>query len=101
MNTQKGVCYICGRHCKTDVHHIIEGNGNRSISEQEGLKVNLCRECHTNIHSNTSDEWIYFKDHLRKEAQAVWIVRYEEENPDKNIFQVIDEFRRLFGKSYL
>ena len=42
---RKGVCYLCKRHTYTHEHHIFDG-ANRSQSEEYGLKVHLCVECH-------------------------------------------------------
>lgn len=92
---------MCGRRGQCDVHHIFEGTANRRISEQEGLKIYLCRDCHHNLHCNNSPEWEHIRKHLKAESEATWIVEYEENHPEKNIFEVVDEFRRLFGKSYL
>jgi len=43
-------CYKCGRTA-CEWHHIIHGTkGNKKLSEQYGLMVPLCRECHTKVH---------------------------------------------------
>lgn len=41
----KGRCYLCGKFCRTEEHHIF-GAANRKRSEKYGLKVDLCRACH-------------------------------------------------------
>ncbi|MFQ7878010.1 hypothetical protein [Enterocloster sp.] len=41
------VSYICGRGGKLHKHHIFGGNPNREHSEQYGLTVHLCPDCHT------------------------------------------------------
>ena len=43
---QKGRCYICGRYTQTENHHIFFGKGNRILSDDYGLTVFLCPECH-------------------------------------------------------
>lgn len=38
-------CFICGRECRTERHHIF-GGSNRKKSEKYGLVVDLCHDCH-------------------------------------------------------
>ena len=40
-------CFLCGRnrHANLEWHHIF-GGPNRRLSEEDGLKVLLCAECH-------------------------------------------------------
>ncbi len=45
LGSRKGRCYLCGRYTQTEEHHIF-GGPNRTLSEQYGLKVDLCLECH-------------------------------------------------------
>ena len=105
MDTRKGECYLCGRIGHTDEHHIFEGTANRKISEQEGLKVWLCPECHNlgkdSIHmSPKSDRAIK----LKKDAQKRWEWKYREAHSEYGNSAVIMariEFKRLFGKSWL
>lgn len=40
-------CYLCGRQTWLERHHIMSGTANRRLSEQYGLWVWLCHECHT------------------------------------------------------
>lgn len=44
LGSRKGRCYLCGRYTQTEEHHIF-GGPNRTLSEQYGLKVDLCLEC--------------------------------------------------------
>lgn len=52
LNSQKGICYLCARLNgdysikQTEEHHILFGAGQRVISEENGLKVDLCIEHH-------------------------------------------------------
>ena len=81
-------CYVCG-YPYVEVHHIFYGTANRKISDKYGYVVPLCREHHTGstgVHFNK-----VFDMHLRKIAQK----HFEAEYGDRN------EFRRVFGKSYL
>ena len=45
LGSRKGRFYLCGRYAQTEEHHIF-GGPNRKLSEEYGLKVDLCRECH-------------------------------------------------------
>lgn len=105
MNTIKGECYLCGRHGYTEEHHVFEGTSNRSISEQEGLKVWLCPECHRvgnySIHMDPGSEMAI---KLKKDAQKIWEWKYREEHKEYGNSALMTarlEFLRLFGKSYL
>lgn len=105
MDTRKDECYLCGRNGHMEEHHIFEGSSNRKISEQEGLKVWLCPECHRlgkdSIHMNPSSERAI---QLKKEAQKKFEWKYREEHPEygnSSLMMARLEFRRLFGKSWL
>lgn len=91
LKTQKGVCYICVnlngdyRQQYTEEHHIIFGSGQREISEAEGLKVNLCKKHHEEIHSKRET-----RELLCKIAQE----EYEQTHTR-------EEWRSRFKKNYL
>lgn len=52
LKSRKGVCYLCAklhgdyRTKVTEEHHVLYGSGQRTPSEGEGLKVDLCIEHH-------------------------------------------------------
>ena len=98
MNTQKGVCYLCGMTVPTESHHCLHGTANRRIAEKEGLKVWLCRNCHTKVHRNK-----VWDTSLEQMAQRVWEDNFKKDYPYKNHADEAarEAFRRLFGKSYL
>ena len=83
-------CYVCKTTCNLHDHHIIYGTSNRKNSEKYGLKVWLC-----GMHHNLSSAGVHFnKDldlHLKKLAQE----HFESKIGTRN------EFRSIFGKSYL
>ena len=83
------VCYICGRGGKLHKHHIFGGNPNRERSEQYGLTVHLCPDCHTEgkdaVHKDAE-----IMEALHKIGQAA----FEREHTR-------EEFMRIFGKNYL
>lgn len=70
----------------TDSHHCLGGN-KRKLAEQDGLKVNLCRECHRKLHDNL---W-HFRD-LQQEAEQRWL--------DYNNAS-IEDFIKRYGKNFI
>ena len=107
MPTDRDTCYICG--CFLDTwnrheHHIFYGSANRKISEREGLKVFLCKECHTQgkhaVHRRPNKG---YDEMLRKDAQTLWEERYINAHPyEENAKETAREaFIALFGRSYL
>ena len=43
---QPGICYLCGSRQRIEDHHIFFGTGGRTKSEEYGMKVHLCADCH-------------------------------------------------------
>lgn len=78
------VCIECGGR-GTQTHHCIFGK-NRKWSEKYGLKIRLCNECHYRLHNQ--DEQLAMK--YRKMAQEAFEASHSR-----------DEFRKIFGRSYL
>lgn len=85
------VCYLCGRHCWLEEHHVYNGNPNRRLSEKYGLKVWLCHWCHNEppngVHFNAKAN-----THLKETAQQKAMEYYGWTK---------DQFRKIFGKNYL
>lgn len=84
------MCYMCGCWKNIEEHHIFFGTGLRSISEENGLKVHLCMECHRtgpNAVHNCKEVNLYFK----KIAQQA----YESQKGSR------EDFIKLIGKNYL
>jgi len=79
-------CFICGRQGELDEHHCISGNSNRNNSEAYGLKIWLCRDCHSKVHDKGEMEL-----QLKQFAQRRW----EEEYGDRH------DFITVFGKSWI
>ena len=80
-------CYITGATEGLHKHHIF-GGANRKLSEQYGLYVYLIPEYHTGdkgVHFNRE-----FDLQLKREGQR----KFEETHSR-------EDFRRIFGKSYL
>jgi hypothetical protein len=93
-------CYVCTHNLvkrpyspssdyfRYEIHHCIHGTANRRLSEKYGLRVKLCREHHTGntgVHKNA-----VLDDLLKEIAQR----KFEEAHSR-------EDFRRIFGKSYL
>lgn len=86
MITEKGLCYICRRRIQTETHHIFEG-ANRKASEKFGLKLEVCRFCHNDIH-NYPERFSYLKP--AAQYRAMYVYEWTE-----------DDFRQRFRKSYI
>lgn len=81
-------CFICGREGQTECHHIFFGRKNRKHSDDYGLTVRLCHECHqgnNGVHRQRGLD-IY----LKQRGQAAFEETHTRE-----------EFRQIFGRSYL
>lgn len=64
------VCYICGRQITLEKHHIFAGVANRRISEQNGLWVYLCHNCHTGTEGAQYDKDKNIR--LKQDAQCAY-----------------------------
>lgn len=81
-------CYVCGRY-GTEVHHIFFGTANRKVSDRYGYVVPLCAGCHrgnNGVHHNRELDLI-----LKTEAELDFLAH----------FGTVEDFRRIFGKSWL
>ena len=89
LGSRKGCCYLCGRYGQTEEHHIF-GGSNRTLSEQYGLKVDLCLECHRfGKHAVHKDYAVM--DELHRQGQEAFESRIGSRK----------EFMKIFGRSYL
>jgi len=81
-------CYLCGKPA-TDKHHVFGGysTGNRDHSEDDGLVVPLCWNCHRKVHNQPSQQLMYS---LKKQGQLAW----EEAHPGES-------FAKRYGKNYV
>lgn len=87
-------CFICGRCGDTELHHCISGVSNRKNSENYGLKIYLCRLCHSQLHDKGKvfiDEWHYVTEtDIKIMAQRKWEETYGSR----------EDFIKIFGKSF-
>lgn len=85
----KKECYICGTTENLHEHHIIHGTANRKLSEKYGLKVYLCA-----YHHNMSGDSVHANPRLDNEMKKLAQYYFEQEHTR-------EDFRQIFGKSYL
>lgn len=83
-------CFVCGNP-NTVTHHIYPGTGRREISDREGCTVHLCP-----THHNMSNAGVHFNKKLDAWIKADCQRRWEKREGAGH-----DEFRALFGCSYL
>ena len=82
-------CYITGATTGLHKHHIF-GAANRKLSEQYGLYVYLIPKYH-----NMSDEGVHFNREFDLRLKQEGQMKFEQ------LYGSREDFRRLFGKSYL
>ena len=92
-------CANCGRAFGSEWHHIFQGNPNRNHSEDDGLKIRLCHECHDKLHFDPYESGpLEAKWHRlgqeKWEAYYGWKLELEGKDPR-------EEFRKRYGKSWL
>ena len=80
-------CVLCGSYRDIQMHHVF-GGPRRKLSTKYGMVVPLCMACHTGprgVHQNSLLNLV-----LKRLTQAEFEKTHSRE-----------EFRRIFGKSYL
>lgn len=90
-----GYCYLCAAlhndytYKPTQEHHVMFGSGQRELSEEYGLTVQLCMEHHKEgpeaAHNNQA-----IRELLCRDAQAAFMMEYPEL-----------EWNGIFKKNYL
>ena len=90
-----GYCYLCAvlhndyTYKPTQEHHVMFGSGQRELSEEYGLTVQLCMEHHKEgpeaAHNNQA-----IRELLCRDAQAAFVMEYPEL-----------EWMQIFKKNYL
>ncbi len=81
-------CVICGSPY-VEIHHAIHGTANRKVADKYGLTIPLCHEHHLGAlgpHLNRTVDLTYIKAAQRAFESKVG---------------TREEFRKLFGKSWL
>ena len=69
LATTQGVCYLCHKYRETARHEIYGGSGTRALSKRYGLWVNICPECHAEVHAYPDCEKAA---QLREDALEAW-----------------------------
>ena len=86
-----GKCWLCGKGGAMERHHIF-GGSNRKKSEEYGLVVLLCGDtCHRNG-PRAAHQCAETALELKKYGERKWMYDHEAST---------DDFRAVFGKSYL
>lgn len=85
---EKKCCWVCGSP-HVELHHVFYGTGLRSLSDEHGCTVWLCRTHHTEkplgVHHNPDlDKWI----------KRMTQLKFEQTHSR-------EEFIRLFGRNYV
>lgn len=82
-------CWVCGTTLSLQRHHVFYGNANRRLSEKYGCWVWLCGRHHTgNVGVHFSPD---MDSKLKKYTQECF----------ENQCGTREDFRAIFGKSYL
>ena len=88
-------CYLCimlhdnwSEHSTLQEHHVFSGP-NRTNSEENGLKIYLCRDHHV-----YGSEAIHNNARIRHEVQRMTQREFERQHSHK-------EFMKIFGRNYL
>ena len=81
----KKMCFICGASQPLEEHHLFNGAGFRKKSEQDGLKIYLCKYCHDSVHLHSEQR--YF---LKKIGQRKYLENHS-----------FDEYMKRYKKNYL
>ena len=83
-------CLVCGSQRDLHKHHIYYGRGRRSVSEREGAWCYLCAK-----HHNMSNNGVHFNHALDQYLKERCQLAFEMQRGSR------DDFRKLFGRSYL
>ena len=87
LDTEKGVCFNCGKKGDTAVHEIYFGRGNRKVSKQQGFYVHLCPTCHRIVHEKPDDGEL--DGALKRSCYRVYCYSHDKE-----------VFKELIGRYY-
>ena len=79
-------CFITGSRINLERHHVYHGSANRKLAEKYGCWVWLRSDIHKTLHDKDKE----LDRYLQQECQK----KFEETHTR-------EEFRKIFGKSYL
>ena len=86
-----GECFICGRFGYVERHHVFGGTANRRLSEEDGLTVYLCPDCHRNA-PHAAHRCRATMDSLHRWGQERWMEQTGGSTAD---------FIARYGRNYL
>lgn len=95
------ICIFCGRQAEAE-HHLIFGTAGRELSENDGLKIPVCNNCHNmgqklcRIHENPMAERL-----SKMLGQAIWEKEWISANNQQESRKAREAFRKRYGRSYL
>ena len=90
--------FVCRMAFGTEWHHLFPGNPNRKHSEEDGLKIRVCRHCHEELHCGKKSGELM--DKYQRLGQEKWMAYYgstlerDGKDPQK-------EFMKRYGKNWL
>ena len=93
MPKERKSCFLCGRICYTERHHIFGGTANRRLSEEDGLVVDLCPDCH-----NRPPNGVHFNKERMQELHRYGQQFWENVQTAKGMSH--EEARKAFMKRY-
>lgn len=87
---KKKECFVCHSQRFLETHHVFYGTANRKISDRLGLVIWCCPACHrgpAGVHHNHDLDM-----KIKRISEKAFMEHYGKTE---------DEFRQVFGKSYL
>lgn len=94
FNEKGMICPLCERNTAREEHHLIFGRtGERDLAESDGIKLNICHECHKNIHDNPK-----FSGQATGMSKIIGQLAYEKEMVSKGMSK--EDARKSFIKRY-
>ena len=94
------ICIFCNGYAEEE-HHLLFGYGIRPLAEKDGIKVGMCRKCHTSaakvsdrIHDNPSAEKL-----SKIAGQLAWEKHEVAQGCSEE--EARKRFRKRYGVSYL
>ena len=84
VQTDLDYCFYCQGN-PTDTHHIF-GASNRKLSDEDGLVIRVCRNCHNKLHNGPGSADLSRK--LRQLAQTKWEANYKCDGDPRTAFML-------------
>lgn len=91
-----GMCDICAKKKATDTHHLVYSTANRQLSDEDSLTLEICRDCHSEIHKGKNGTAGHISKML---GQALWERDYLQKNPSATDDEIRSKYISRYGKS--